>query len=76
MALDALSVILFHVILIFSIVSAEHSLSLVAEMGDTLEFNDIYQEVKGSWVSMFFSPYIHCLCLYKNHTNLIHLNPP
>lgn len=56
MALDALSVILFHVILIFSIVSAEHSLSLVAEMGDTLEFNDIYQEVKGSWVSMFFSP--------------------
>lgn len=76
MDLDALSVILFHVILIFSIVSAEHSLSLVAEMGDTLEFNDIYQEVKGSWVSIFFSPlYSLCLCVYKNHTNLIHINP-
>lgn len=55
MASDGLLVILFHVILVFSIVSAEQSLSLVAEMGDTLEFNDIYQEVKGSWVSMFFS---------------------
>lgn len=30
-------------------VSAEHQ--PVAEMGDTLEFNEIYQEVKGSWVS-------------------------
>lgn len=32
--------------------SVEHRSSPVAEMGDTLEFNEIYQEVKGSWVSI------------------------
>uniref|UniRef100_A0A3Q2PLL6 FACT complex subunit SSRP1-like n=2 Tax=Fundulus heteroclitus TaxID=8078 RepID=A0A3Q2PLL6_FUNHE len=30
-------------------VSVEHQSSPAANMGDTLEFNDIYQEVKGSW---------------------------
>lgn len=30
----------------------EHQSSPVGEMGDTLEFNEIYQEVKGSWVSI------------------------
>lgn len=33
---------------------AEHQSSPVAEMGDTLEFNEIYQEVKGSWVSIIY----------------------
>lgn len=39
----------FHLMHFF--LSAEHQSSPVAEMGDTLEFSDIYQEVKGSWVS-------------------------
>lgn len=39
--------------------SAEHQSSPLAEMGDTLEFNEIYQEVKGSWVSII----IHNMCL-------------
>lgn len=34
------------------LLSVEHRSSPVAEMGDTLEFNEIYQEVKGSWVSI------------------------
>lgn len=33
---------------------AEHQSLPVAEMGDTLEFNEIYQEVKGSWVSIIY----------------------
>lgn len=39
-------------VLMYFILSAEHHSSLVAEMGDTLEFNEIYQEAKGSWVSI------------------------
>lgn len=45
-------VFLFCLVLMYFILSAEHHSSLVAEMGDTLEFNEIYQEVKGSWVSI------------------------
>lgn len=30
--------------------SVEHQSSPAANMGDMLEFNEIYQEVKGSWV--------------------------
>lgn len=51
--------VVFYYVVVFSSVSAEHQTSPGAEMGDTLEFNEIYQEVKGSWVSIFISGCFH-----------------
>lgn len=56
-----------------SLLSAEHQPSPVAEMGDTLEFNEIYQEVKGSWVSIpWVDTYIHIFVRYEEK-NTSHL---
>lgn len=40
--------------------SVRRGSSPVAEMGDTLEFSDIYQEVKGSWVSILIRQLSPC----------------
>lgn len=39
-------------LIMLSFPEIEQESSPVGEMGDTLEFSDIYQEVKGSWVSI------------------------
>lgn len=51
----------------FSLLEIEqHSLPVI-EMGDTLEFSDIYQEVKGSWVSILSVLLLHInYCSIKN----------
>lgn len=56
----------FCVVIMYSLPSAEHQPSPVAEMGDTLEFNEIYQEVKGSWVSIpWVNTHIHIFVKYE-----------
>lgn len=53
----------------FSLREIEQQSSPVAEMGDTLEFSDIYQEVKGSWVSIVLVLCHINYCNIKNRMN-------
>lgn len=62
----------FFVVVVFFFPEIEQQSSPVVEMGDTLEFSDIYQEVKGSWVSILLVLRLHVDRSYIYNRYLMH----